>query len=369
MGDRRGRTTEARLRWAARTGVVSLVLSLVAGMGLTVDGAAPPAGAAVAFEKGVNLSFYDRASMSDASIASLSATFARYFADDLGATTVTVAVPLWTTSTHSNKVLSGLDPTSQYSSTPTPERLRILIDALRAKHLKVRVRPLINEGGLAAEGAWRGKLTPSNPDRWFASYRKAITPMLDEAVAGGASSFVIQVELQKLGADPRWADLISWARDRFSGNIVWNSVWGLHGGAGYAAHPRTRFAIDPYPIVHLPSRATTEQLVGGWAAFLDANPLPVPASATLLQEVGILASSGVYAQPWLHENPTERFRPKTQVRWFAAACAFAHRFGFRGISFNSFFLTSPILAVDDPAHPQLIQPEGAAAIRACFAES
>ena len=105
------------------------------------------------------------------------------------------------------------------------------------------------------------------------------------------------------------------------------------------------------------------------AAFLDANPLPVPASATLLQEVGILASSGVYAQPWLHENPTGRFRPKTQVRWFAAACAFAHRFGFRGISFNSFFLTSPILAVDDPAHPQLIQPEGAAAIRACFAES
>jgi hypothetical protein len=346
--------------------LAGLAVCLLAALLPLEGGRGPVAGAAGAFEKGVNISFYDSAWRPDSFVATQSATYARYFADDLGATTVTVTVPLWVTSTRSNKVLSGLDPTSKYASTPTPERLRILVDALRAKGLEVRVRPLINEGGLAREGAWRGKITPNDPDKWFASYRRAIRPMLDVAVAGGASSFVVQVELQKLGADPRWADLISWVHGRFSGNVVWNSVWGLHGGAGYAPHPTTRFAIDPYPIVHLPGKATVEQLVGGWASFLDANPLPAPAQNTLLQEVGILASANIYSQPWLHANPTGRFSTRTQVRWFAAACAFAHRFGFRGISYNSFFLTSPILATDDPSQPQLIQPEGAAAIKACF---
>lgn len=323
-------------------------------------------GASGSFEKGVNISFYDNTNRSDDFIRTQSSLYAEYFSSVLGATTVTVTVPLWVTSPHSNKVLSGLDPTSHSSSTPSPERLRMLVDALRAKGLEVRIRPLINEGALQLQGSWRGKLVPTNRDRWFASYKQAITPMVEVAVAGGASSFTIQVELQKLGDDPHWGDLISWVHGQFSGSVIWNSVWGLKAGSGYAPHIRTRFAIDPYPIVHLSGKATVSQLAEGWASFLDANPLPAPASTTLLQEVGILASRNVYSQPWLHEKPGGTFSPKTQSRWFKAACSFAHRFGLRGISFNSFFLTSPILRADDPAHPQFIQPEGAAAIAGCF---
>ena len=363
-----GHQGKARRSWTwVKTRTYLVVAASIAA--LLVPGSASPAAAASSFEKGVNISFYDNDARSDEFVRTQASLYAQYFATELGATTVTVTVPLWVTSPHANKVLSGLDPVTHYSSTPSPERLRILIDALRAQGLEVRVRPLINEGALRLDGSWRGKLNPTNRDRWFDSYKQAIAPMVAEAAIGGASSFVIQVELQKLGDDPRWAGLISWVHDQFAGNVVWNSVWGLKAGAGYAPHPRTHFAIDPYPIVHLPGKASASQLAEGWASFLDANPLPAPASTTLLHEVGILASSNVYSQPWLHSNPGGRFSPRTQARWFKAACSFAHRFGFRGLSFNSFFLTSPILRSDDPSHPQLIQPDGAAAIATCFGRS
>ncbi len=318
-------------------------------------------------ERGVNVTFYDYTAYPDSFIASQSSAYASYLSGTLHANTVTVSFPLWTKSIRSNSVAAGVDPVAGNASTPTVDRLDVLVGALTRAGLAVRLRPLINESALELHDSWRGKLAPRNPSRWFASYRAAIDPYVALAERDHIASFVVETELQSLGGDPHWTSLIHHLAHRFSGTLEWDSTWGIHGGPGYTTKAGTTFAIDAYPKMHLGNHATVAQLVSGWADYLARNPLPVPPSVTVLQEVGILASTKMYAAPYLHAPPPGAvFQSETQVRWFKAACRIARRFGFKGISFNTFYLTVPIPSVDDPGRPQFFQPAGLSAISACF---
>ena len=344
-----------------------MVTGLVAGLTALLLSPVVAGASSTLSERGANMTYYDYVAYPDSFIASQSASYADFIADTLHANTVTVSFPIWTKSARSNVVFAGTDPVAGHASTPSPARLDLLLKALTARGLSVRLRPLINEGALELKSTWRGKLAPRNLDRWFAAYEATITPYAVLAEEDHLASFVVQAELQSLGGSPHWSSLISTLAGRFSGDLQWDSTWGIHGGPGYTAKPGTSFAVDAYPEMHLKSTATVSQLATGWAKYLARNPLPAPPSATVLQEVGILAATKMYAQPFLHAPPRHAvFSPETQARWFTAACQFAKRFGFKGISFNTMYLTNPILTQDDPDHPQFLQPAGLAAVSQCF---
>ena len=350
-----------RGRWIGIAGIVVVVVGSL--LNPVVSGAAPSLS-----ERGVNITYYDYVTYPDSFIGSQSSSYADYIAGTLHANTVTVSFPLWTTSPRSSSVYAGTDPVAGNASTPSPVRLDILLKALTGRGLRVRLRPLINENALERYSSWRGKLAPRSLDRWFASYRAAIDPYVTLAEEDHLTSFVVETELQSLGGSPQWSSLISELSGRFSGDLQWDSTWGIHGGPGYTTKPGTSFAVDAYPEMHLKSTATVAQIEAGWAKYLAKNPLPVSPSATVLQEVGILAATKMYSQPVLHVPPHRAvFSAETQARWFTAACEFAHRFGFKGISFNTFYLTVPVPTEEDPAHPQFFQPAGLGAVASCFA--
>jgi hypothetical protein len=126
--------------------------------------------------------------------------------------------------------------------------------------------------------------------------------------------------------------------------------------------------VDTYPKV---SKATpsssVSQLLSQWNALLASQKFPVANSSATIDEVGITAQDGAYANPSTYAGGA--FDPKIQANWFTAACDFMKTHKLAGIyfwgpqfSYNSGNLTT----TSDSTQPTELQPQAQAAISACF---
>ena len=83
-----------------------------------------------------------------------------------------------------------------------------------------------DKGRGAAAGEWRGKLAPTDRDRWYESYRSFILHYASLAEACGAQEFSVGSELGSMQVDAeRWRSLIATVRANYRGRLLYSANW------------------------------------------------------------------------------------------------------------------------------------------------
>jgi hypothetical protein len=202
---------------------------------------------------------------------------------------------------------------------------------------------------------------PAHPAEWFASYENFLRPYAQMAQQQHIQEFITGVEFDKFNGSPYWAKLDSYLRRYYKGTLAYSFLWenvirSRVSSAGVLQ------ALDAYPPISVPARASIATLTAGWDAYLHRS-----ARGIVMTEVGIASQDGAYARPYRWSWPGERLDPKIQSRWFSAACdaMVSEKAGglyFWSIGIDNNFSSPPTVA-DAGA---FIDGSGAYAISACF---
>jgi hypothetical protein len=219
---------------------------------------AVPASAHADWQRGVDVTTYAAGTYgtaaSDASLARAAAS---------GNGSVSIVITQYMDNTTSNSVRAN-------GATPTDASILHAMAAARSLGLKVTLKPQVD----LISGAWRGTITPTDPNAWFTSYEAMIDHYADLARQGGATMLVIGTEFKTLSGSAytsRWEDIVAGIRQRFGSQLTyaanWNEYqqvkfWGALDFIGVDAY---------YPLSELPA-ATVSQLLSAWTSrgYLDA---------------------------------------------------------------------------------------------------
>ena len=151
-----------------------------------------------------------------------SAALASYHGNDpmaetvasLNANAVSFTFPVFTDGPHPTRVFA------KPGQTPSLASLRTAIRQARQRHLRVTLRPALDEGNLTPK-FWRGSIVPPSPKQWLASYGRTLVPYLKLAQREGVAEFVIGVELNSLtGYKKEWAWVSRGAARVYKGRSV-----------------------------------------------------------------------------------------------------------------------------------------------------
>ncbi len=273
------------------------------------------------FEKGIQIFWHYPASDVD---TRHKAGFLLDYAVNLGANSIAISFPVYT---------DGIKPTRVYTGTetPTPEQLGLVIDEAKKRHLRVMIRPIIDETNIVAQDpiGWRGSIRVADTAAWFASYDAVIGSYVPMAVSHGVDEFVAGTELVSLQKQTaQWRALIQQMQSQgFTGKISYAGNWS---GGLVDAFPA--LGTDAYPAIQLGDSATVEQLTGAISDWMIKTYTADERSRMTVQEAGIPAISGMYVHPWFwgtNANPTLNFT--VQANWFAAMYQATRVAGMQGI--------------------------------------
>jgi hypothetical protein len=237
------------------------------------------------------------------------------YAISLNANSIALTFPFYTYGLSSDTVYASK------TTTPSPAHVAIFLSEAARSHIRVTLRPLLNEDALVAQNpiAWRGTVEPANRSAWFRSYKNLLMPYAAVAASGHAATFVIGTELQSLEGGPHWPALISAVRSVYLGELQYDENFDE-----FAQHdtnlPLSTFGVDAYPRFQLPDTATVGQLTRAWEGWLGSRTLAVRRRA-VLSEVGIDAVAGSYADPgaWLGTTQAP-IDTRIQTNWYKAVC-------------------------------------------------
>jgi hypothetical protein len=260
---------------------------------------------------------YWTANRNDSSAAVVRAKARRIidYAISLNANSVAVTFPFFTYGFASSTVYA------KPKITPSPSHIAIFLAVAAKAHIRVTLRPVLNENALVARNpqAWRGSIEPQNRAAWFRSYRKLLLPYAAAAQAGHAATFVLGTELISLEGAPQWPGLVRSLRSVYSGQLTYDQNHDEF--ASYTANPPVpSHNVDAYPQFSLPDSASVARLTSAWNAWLGTHPLSERRQTTL-SEVGIDAVAGSYDEPWAWRNTrTAPIDTRVQAAWYRAAC-------------------------------------------------
>ena len=265
-------------------------------------------------ELGIQVYWTGNKSDSDAVISAKARRIINY-AISLNANSVALTFPFYTRGITASSVYA--DPVT----TPSPAHIAIFLAQAAKSHLRVMLRPILNENALVAQNpnAWRGSIEPADRHAWFASYRHLLVPYAEAAQAGKAATFVVGAELDSLEGDPAWPGLIRAVRSAYHGQLEYDENFDE-----FAAHntnlPRANLGVDAYPRFALSDRATVATLASAWKTWLGNHTASVR-HRVVLSEVGIDAVAGSYRDPgaWLNTTTAPIDLP-VQTKWYEAVC-------------------------------------------------
>ncbi len=237
------------------------------------------------------------------------------YAISLNANSIALTFPFYMHGLSSDTVYAGK------TTTPSPALVAIFLSEAAKSHIRVTLRPLLDEIALVAQNpmAWRGSIEPANRSAWFGSYQELLMPYAAVAASGHAATFVIGTELQSLEGGPHWPALIRAVRSVYPGELLYDENFDE-----FQSHdtnlPLPAFGVDAYPRFQLPDTATVGQLAQAWKGWLGTHTLAVRRTVTL-SEVGIDAVAGSYSDPgaWLGttQSPIDA---QIQTNWYQAVC-------------------------------------------------
>jgi hypothetical protein len=283
----------------------------------------------------------------------------------LDANSVSISFPFFADAIDASTVRS--DP-----RTPSPQRLGIVLDEAARAGLRATVRPLLDETNLIEQDNrnWRGQLDPVDRTAWFDSYRRFLTPYLETAQMHGAATVVLAAELNALQADPRWTQLVAYARTLFTGEIGYAANWDAY-SAAVAGVPADAVGIDAYPQLGIAPTATVAEMTDAWRRWLDRTAPPgARRPALLFYEVGAAAEARTVDNPAVPNRPGAALDQGVQSRWLDAACRVARARDLGGLYLWKIeFDTDPAGA--DPVadlHDSFLGREAERTMRDCFAQ-
>ena len=331
---------------------------------------APVPTVAVPWQPGMRqlgIQIYWVANSNDASDAVVEAKARRLinYAISLNANSIAITFPFYTYGITSDKVYA--DP----KTTPTPRQLEDFLAEAEQSHIRVTIRPILNEDILVAQNslAWRGSIEPQNVSAWFQSYQQLLVPYAQAAQQGHAATFVVGTELNSLETQPEWSGLVASLKSVYSGQLIYDENFDDF-AAGDQNLPLPGHNVDAYPRFNLPDTAPVSTLAHAWETWIGAHR-PVIIRGMVLAEVGIVAVPGAYQSPgaWLgtENSPID---DQVQANWYQAVCQAVQVENVRGgiywweVNFD-----------DDPADPAPYQSDrltflgrpAQQVIRSCFA--
>lgn len=183
--------------------------------------------------------------------------------------------------------------------TPDERTIRATIRLARARGLRVTMFPMIRLiHRTAAE--WRGLLRPSDPGRWFASYRAEITALAQLSAEEGVARICVGSELASLEDSAEWPALIAGVRARFTGQLLYSANWDRYDKVPFWKE-LDLIGVSAYWGVTAPDqRPTIEEALASWSrirtrlrSFVARERKPL-----VLTEVGYPAVQGGGAWPW-----------------------------------------------------------------------
>lgn len=285
------------------------------------------------------------------------------YAISLNANSIAVTFPFYT---------YGLASDTLYTSkeTPSPAHLAIFLQEAAKSHLRVTLRPILNEDALVAQNpiAWRGIIDPADRTAWFQSYERLLLPFARVAETGHAATFVIGAELDSLETAPNWAPLVRALRSVYHGQLQYDENFNE-----FAEHdsnlPLATFGVDAYPRFNLPDSASVGRLTSAWTTWLGTHTAAVRHRA-ILTEVGIDAVANSYTDPgaWL-TTTNSPIDVTVQANWYTAVCRAVTREHIGGLYWWEINFDA------DPADPGVFQSDrltflgrpAQQVIRTCFA--
>jgi hypothetical protein len=149
----------------------------------------------------------------------------------IGLNTVQIVTPAFQKHGASPRVRTIVGP----GKGPPPQDLIELLRYADAKGLHTILMPQVNF--LEPRGnEWRGKISPPDWDRWWASYNETIDHFLRIANLGEAEVFTIGCELLttlKPRHEDRWHRIIRRCRERFDGKLTFSTTWDTYPRVGF----------------------------------------------------------------------------------------------------------------------------------------
>lgn len=275
-----------------------------------------------------------------------------------GANAVSLSFPFFTTGVDSNTI--SADP----GKTPTTSQVGLFVREAKAAGLYVALRPILDETVLLAQDStrWRGTITPTNLDTWYANYTSFLLPYAQVAQSGHADALYIGTELSSMEAHVQhWHTLVDAVKNAYTGDLAYS----INYNEMPMSQPRvagTSPAVDAYfPMYGLGDNATVSQLVAGWNSWLDKYP-GGDLSGLTISETGIVAENGAYQKPfgWQSDHPANSH---VQEQWFTAACQVAQQRHVAGLYWWYLNLEAPA----NSSYPMGFQGTNAATVVAhCF---
>jgi hypothetical protein len=237
------------------------------------------------------------------------------YAIGLHANSIAVTFPFFTDGPTSDAVFA------KRKLTPSARHIAVFLAAARQAHMRVTLRPVLDEHALIARDpqAWRGSIEPSDRAIWFRNYRKLLLPYAAAAQAGHAATFVLGTELLSLEGAPEWTGLVRSFRSVYRGQLTYDENQDEF-AANSADPPVPSHDVDAYPDFDVPGTASVARLTQSWDGWLGGHPLSVRRVLTL-SEIGIDAVDGSYQDPWdWHGMTTAAVDTRVQTTWYQAAC-------------------------------------------------
>jgi hypothetical protein len=251
--------------------------------------------------------------------------------------------------------------------TPTISDIKALTDIAKSLGMRVEYRVLF---AINNKDNRDDSIVPKNFPAWLSSLLATETPALRLAQTEKVPEFVAGSEMASIDQRPLWRGFFRSAARIYKG-ILSYATWGGHtptqGFFSGSAEPlpSAEFGATAYPQVNLGKTASVASLTKAWESYLTAHTPAWALRRTAIDEIGIPALAGAYADPWLWDNVSGTADPTVQARWFQAACAAVTAEHMRGI----YFWSEPLN--DDPANPFnslvgfLGRPASLAAIESC----
>ena len=203
------------------------------------------------------LSNYNGAFVTSAALSAMQAIAAT------NANSISLAPRIFTQTGTSNDIV--VDP----NKTESDANIATAIANAHALGLEVMLKPMLT--GL--DGTNQGRLTPTDPDAFFASYKAVVVHFATIAQQAGAESFSVGNELATLtGSQYRsyWVDIIDSVRAVYHGTITYSaatdeainvSFWDKVDQIGINAYPPLTTSLDP----------SVDQMIAAWNSMPTDN--------------------------------------------------------------------------------------------------
>ena len=261
------------------------------------------------FEAGVNVLIYGN----DPAFDSKASAQLDHLAS-LHVNSVSLVFPIYTTSWTASTVYA--DPTWTLSSA----NIATFIKDAHQRHMRVMLRPLMDEASLHPAGKWRGQIAPASVSSWFSSYDNLMLGYARLAQAQHAEAIDIGTEFDSMqGYSSQWINLVSSLRNVYSGQLTYSANWAIW----YPSFGWTLdfISVDAFFPLNAPVNATQAQLVAAWSPWI-ARVDGFSASFgkhVVFTELGTTSEVGSFQQPWLWSH-SSGLSLEAQRLYYAASC-------------------------------------------------